>query len=129
MDFYRSLQAAIAGLALSHTIAKAVLYGAFYRNHPLFPHAQNGQQSRHLWPWPKRAKKSLSCCLLWGAALGIGLAQEIPSPDVKFWMAALLVQSLPYVAALLMVLLSAMPRARRRARPQNFYTNPIRPAH
>jgi hypothetical protein len=47
VDLKRSFQAAIAGLALSHTIAKAVLYGAFTENHPVLPHAEAGQQPRH----------------------------------------------------------------------------------
>jgi hypothetical protein len=48
--------------------------------------------------------------LLWGAAIGIGIVQGFPSNDVKFWVAMLLVQSLPYLAALIMALLSAQPR-------------------
>jgi len=48
--------------------------------------------------------------LLWGAALGIGLAQGLPSLDVIFWIGVLLIQSLPYLAALIMALLSSLPR-------------------
>jgi hypothetical protein len=33
----------------------------------------------------------------------------LPSADVKFWVAMLLVQSLPYLAALIMALLSSLP--------------------
>ena len=46
------------------------------------------------------------------AALGIGLVQGFPSADVKFWVGMLLVQSLPYLAALIMALLSSMPPAK-----------------
>jgi hypothetical protein len=49
--------------------------------------------------------------LLWGAAIGIAVVQGMPSPDVKFWVAMLLVQSLPYLAALIMALLSSSPKA------------------
>ena len=48
--------------------------------------------------------------LLWGAAFGIALTQPQPSLDVYFWVGVLLVQSLPYLAALLMALLSARPQ-------------------
>jgi hypothetical protein len=48
--------------------------------------------------------------LLWGSAIGIALVQGFPSADVKFWVAMLLVQSLPYLAALIMALLSSLPK-------------------
>ncbi|MNH46381.1 hypothetical protein D3C79_1091450 [compost metagenome] len=48
--------------------------------------------------------------LLWGAALGIYLVQGLPSSDMRFWVAMLLVQSLPYLAALVMALLSSLPK-------------------
>jgi hypothetical protein len=48
--------------------------------------------------------------LLWGAAIGISFAQDIGNADVKFWVATLLVQSLPYLAALLMAMLSSLPK-------------------
>jgi hypothetical protein len=48
--------------------------------------------------------------LLWGAAVGIAVVQGLPSADVKFWVATLLVQSLPYAAALIMALLSSLPK-------------------
>ena len=48
--------------------------------------------------------------LLWGAALGIAIVQGLPSYDVKFWVIMLLVQSLPYLAALIMALLSSQPK-------------------
>ncbi|MCY1419581.1 hypothetical protein D9M71_351710 [compost metagenome] len=48
--------------------------------------------------------------LLWGAALGIVLVQGVPSRDLIFWVTMLLVQSLPYLAALIMALLSSAPK-------------------
>ena len=58
--------------------------------------------------WP--AWLVLALLLLWGAALGISLVQGFPSADVKFWVGMLLVQSLPYLAALIMALTSSMPK-------------------
>ncbi|MNN54541.1 hypothetical protein D3C81_1693630 [compost metagenome] len=48
--------------------------------------------------------------LLWGAAAGIYLVQGLPSNDMRFWVTMLLVQSLPYLAALIMALLSSLPK-------------------
>ena len=43
-------------------------------------------------------------------ALGIYLVQGLPSNDMRFWVVMLLVQSLPYVAALIMAFLSSLPK-------------------
>lgn len=48
--------------------------------------------------------------LLWGAALGIFLVNGMPSNDMRFWVTMLLVQSLPYLAALIMAFLSSLPK-------------------
>ena len=53
--------------------------------------------------------------LLWGAAAGISLTQPQPGLDVYFWVGVLLVQSLPYLAALFMALLSSLPRPEQSA--------------
>jgi hypothetical protein len=48
--------------------------------------------------------------LLWGAATGICLVQGLPSADMRFWVTMLVVQSLPYLAALIMAFLSSLPK-------------------
>ncbi len=103
----RSFQAAVAGLALSHTIAKAVLYGMFTKTIPFFRTPK--MASNHgLWVAIGEAREEVFVMLLlWGAALGIILVQGITSPDEKLWIVMLLVQSLPYAAALFMALVSA----------------------
>jgi hypothetical protein len=53
--------------------------------------------------------------LLWGAAAGICLVQGLPSSDMRFWVAMLLVQSLPYLAALIMAFLSSLPKPQQHA--------------
>ena len=46
------------------------------------------------------------------AAAGIVAVQGVPSRDLLIWVAMLLVQSLPYLAALVMALLSSLPKPR-----------------
>ncbi|MHA6494304.1 glycosyltransferase [Pseudomonas borbori] len=101
--------AALAGLALSHTIAKAVLYGFFTTSIPFF-RTPKMRSSHGLMVALAEAREELFIMLLlWGAAAGITIAQGLPSADTKFWVAMLLVQSLPYLAALIMALLSSLP--------------------
>jgi len=47
---------------------------------------------------------------LWACAVGIRtIPKEMASPDLTVWLAALLIQSIPYMAALLVSLASAFP--------------------
>jgi exo-beta-1,3-glucanase (GH17 family)/cellulose synthase/poly-beta-1,6-N-acetylglucosamine synthase-like glycosyltransferase len=102
--------AALAGLALSHTIAKAVLYGVFTSSIPFFRTPKMASNHGILVALSEAREEVFIMLLLWGAAIGIAIVQGFPGPDVKFWVAMLLVQSLPYLAALIMALLSSMPQ-------------------
>jgi hypothetical protein len=103
--------AAVAGLALSHTIAKAVLYGFFTKSIPFFRTPKMRSNHGLLMALAEAREEVFIMLLLWGAAIGIAVVQGMPSPDVKFWVAMLLVQSLPYLAALIMALLSSLPKS------------------
>ena len=111
VDLVRSFQAAVAGLALSHTIAKAVLYGTFTKTIPFIRTPKMASTHGFLVALAEAREEVFIMLLLWGAALGIVLVQGVPSRDMMFWVAMLLVQSLPYLAALVMALLSAAPKA------------------
>ncbi|MNZ58505.1 Cellulose synthase catalytic subunit [UDP-forming] [compost metagenome] len=106
----RSFQAAVAGLALSHTIAKAVLYGTFTKTIPFFRTPKMASNHGILVALAEAREEVFIMLLLWGAALGIVLVQGVPSRDLIFWVTMLLVQSLPYLAALIMALLSSAPK-------------------
>jgi exo-beta-1,3-glucanase (GH17 family)/cellulose synthase/poly-beta-1,6-N-acetylglucosamine synthase-like glycosyltransferase len=110
VDLKDAFAAALAGLALSHTIAKAVLYGFFTSSMPFFRTPKNADSHGLLVAIAEAREELFIMLLLWGAALGIYLVQGLPSSDMRFWVAMLLVQSLPYVAALVMALLSSLPR-------------------
>ena len=102
--------AALAGLALSHTIAKAVLYGFFTTSIPFFRTPKNAD-NHGFWVAISEAREEVFIMLLlWGAALGIFLVQGLPSNDMRFWVVMLLVQSLPYLAALIMAFMSSLPK-------------------
>ncbi|ANI16853.1 beta-(1-3)-glucosyl transferase [Pseudomonas citronellolis] len=107
-----ALFAALAGLSLSHTIAKAVLYGFVTRSIPFFRTPKMRSSHGLLVALAEAREEVFIMFLLWGAALGIVLVQGVPSPDLMFWVVMLLVQSLPYLAALIMALLSSLPRPR-----------------
>ena len=102
--------AALAGLALSHTIAKAVLYGFFTTSIPFFRTPKNAD-NHGFWVAISEAREEVFIMLLlWGAAIGIFFVHGLPSNDMRFWVVMLLVQSLPYLAALVMAFMSSLPK-------------------
>ncbi len=104
-----SFYAAMTGLALSYTIAKAVLYGFFTDGIPFFRTPK--MRSNHgLLKAIAEAREELTIMLLlWLAAVLIPLTQPLPGVDVFFWIATLLVQSLPYLAAVIVAMISSLP--------------------
>ncbi|MCW2267825.1 Cellulose synthase catalytic subunit [UDP-forming] [compost metagenome] len=102
--------AALAGLALSHTIAKAVLYGFFTSSIPFIRTPKHADSHGLLVAISEAREELFIMVLLWGAAAGIYLVQGLPSNDMRFWVTMLLVQSLPYLAALIMAMLSSLPK-------------------
>jgi exo-beta-1,3-glucanase (GH17 family)/cellulose synthase/poly-beta-1,6-N-acetylglucosamine synthase-like glycosyltransferase len=104
-----TLGAALAGLALSHTIAKAVVSGFWTKDKPFFRTPKCEDQPRLMQALLSAAEETALALLLIGAALGVIWLQGGDLPGARLWGAALLVQSLPYLAALGMGLVSAFP--------------------
>jgi exo-beta-1,3-glucanase (GH17 family)/cellulose synthase/poly-beta-1,6-N-acetylglucosamine synthase-like glycosyltransferase len=109
--------AALAGLALSHTIAKAVLYGFFTTSIPFFRTPKNAASHGLLVAISEAREEVFIMLLLWSAATGICLVQGLPNADMRLWVTMLLVQSLPYLAALVMAFLSSLPKPSVAAEP------------
>ena len=109
----QTISAAVAGLALSHTIAKAVLAGFVTQDKPFFRTPKMADSSALL--------KILAVCLdelfmmgaLLSAAITIGLIQKMDTLDITLWVIVLAIQSLPYGATLLMAMISAFPQRRK----------------
>jgi hypothetical protein len=109
-SFRQSLAAGLAGLGLSHTIARATAAAlvsgklAFFRT-PKLAHA----------PALIRAladarEELLLLIAFWLGAFAVMQRDDAGMLDVRVWTAVLLVQSVPYLASLLISLISAMPK-------------------
>lgn len=119
-----ALAAAVAGLALSHTIAKAALSGLFVgRKLPFFRTPKRASGAALLRAVADAREESgvlLLLALLIGALYwhtGFG------SSELRLWCAVLAVQAAPYLAALALSLISALPgrrgaKKKASARPQ-----------
>jgi glycosyltransferase involved in cell wall biosynthesis len=95
--FWGRAGAAVLGLALSHSVGKAVWRGLF-TNRPPFP---QGQAVAH--------EESWILLLSWGALLGVGSGHHWATAETKLWCAVLFTQSLPYLAVVGVSIFAAMP--------------------
>lgn len=104
-----TLAAALSGLALSHTIAKAMWLGLFTDGRP-FVRTPKMEQSVALFKAIASAsEETLFMLALWLAAAVIYLHAPVETWDMVLWIMVLLVQSLPYFSALCLSIISAFP--------------------
>jgi exo-beta-1,3-glucanase (GH17 family)/cellulose synthase/poly-beta-1,6-N-acetylglucosamine synthase-like glycosyltransferase len=106
----QTVAAAVAGLALSHTIARAVLSGLVTRNKPFFrtPKLVPGQAWLHaLAAAREEALLMVALCL---AAYVLVHQQGTEMPDLVVWVAVLIIQAVPYATAVFMAMVSGLPR-------------------
>ncbi len=101
--------AAVAGLALSHSIGKAVWRGLFTNRLP-FLRTPKMTDAPVLVRGLAMAREEFWILLLsWGALLGVGIGHHWATLETKLWCAVLFTQSLPYLAAVGVSILAAMP--------------------
>jgi exo-beta-1,3-glucanase (GH17 family)/cellulose synthase/poly-beta-1,6-N-acetylglucosamine synthase-like glycosyltransferase len=115
-NFRQTVAAALAGLGLAHTIGTAMLSGLVQRERPFFRTPK--QASRHALGQALAAAREEAFLMvgLWFAAFGVSripdLDGDLPGlvggPDLSVWVAVLLVQSIPYAAAVVASLASAL---------------------
>jgi len=111
----QATSAALAGLALSHTIAKAVLMGFVTTGKPFFRTPKCEDQPALVRALAASAEEAALAGCLWFAALGVAVVQGRDLPGALLWSGVLLVQSLPYLAAVLLSLTNALPARPRSA--------------
>jgi exo-beta-1,3-glucanase (GH17 family)/cellulose synthase/poly-beta-1,6-N-acetylglucosamine synthase-like glycosyltransferase len=112
----QTLAAAIAGLALTHTIGKAAVKGLVTRSEPFFRTPKQGSTSGLLRALAAAREETLMMIGLMLAAWAVGhlVPTEGPErfawgPDRIAWIVVLLVQSVPYASSLIVSLISAFP--------------------
>jgi hypothetical protein len=108
--FLQTAAAGLAGLALAHTIAKAVLLGMFTHNLPFFRTPKWAKQHALLHSLTTVWQELLMLLALWSCAVGVYLRQIIANPDLNIWIFVLLVQSLPYLSSVTMAIIGGLSR-------------------
>jgi len=108
-NFRQTVAAAIAGLALQHTIGMAVVKGLFTRSEPFFRTPKNGKSARLLQALLAARSETILMVGLWLAAWGVAHSPQQQGPDRLAWLVVLMIQSVPYASTLLASLASAFP--------------------
>jgi exo-beta-1,3-glucanase (GH17 family)/cellulose synthase/poly-beta-1,6-N-acetylglucosamine synthase-like glycosyltransferase len=118
IDLYRSCvgarprqiaAAALAGLGLSHTVGVAILSGLVTEDKPFFRTPKQAQRHALLTALSSAREEWLMTIALLLAAWGVSSIELMGSPDLSVWILVLLVQTVPYLAAIIMSLVSALP--------------------
>jgi cellulose synthase/poly-beta-1,6-N-acetylglucosamine synthase-like glycosyltransferase len=114
-NFRQTAAAAIAGLALTHTIGTAVVKGLFTRSEPFFRTPKTGESQRLLQALGAARDEILMMLGLWLSAWAVSRFTVNQGPDLNqgpdrlAWIVVLLVQSVPYASSLIASLASAFP--------------------
>jgi exo-beta-1,3-glucanase (GH17 family)/cellulose synthase/poly-beta-1,6-N-acetylglucosamine synthase-like glycosyltransferase len=107
--FRQSLAAGVAGLALSHTIARAVWKGFVTRKLGFFRTPKMAEAPALIRALADAREEALIMTGLMLAGVCVLLRDDAFMLDVRVWALVLFVQSVPYASAVLVSLISALP--------------------
>ncbi len=106
----QTLASALAGLSLSHTISQAILLGFVTKGIPFFRTPKQAKAHAVLRALLSAREEGLIMLALWLAAVSVAVRQGSDTADLLVWIIMLLVQSIPYCAAVAMSLVSGFAR-------------------
>jgi len=107
----QTVAAAVAGLALTHTIGTAAVKGLVTRSEPFFRTPKQGGTAgvTHALAAAREETAMMAGLLLSAWAVAYTGTRETAGPDRLAWIVVLLVQAVPYASSLIVSLVSAFP--------------------
>jgi len=106
----KTLASIIAGLSLMHTIAKAVVYGSVSKKMPFFRTPKQTAEKHVRYSLQSAREEFLMAAALLLAAWGVFSNHGSAGTHLFLWIAVLLIQSVPYLAAVFMAVIAACTR-------------------
>ena len=106
----QSLAAGLAGLALSHTIARAMLTGFITRKIGFFRTPKKAQANAFFKALGDAREELLFAIALVLSIIGVLLREDGDMLDIHVWATVLAIQAIPYSAAVLVSLISGLPK-------------------
>ncbi len=112
-SFKYRVGAALAGLSLTYTVGKALLYGIFTSKLPFMRTPKMDARATLGMALAMARDEAVLAGLLWLVAAGVWFGVGALDPDARLWAWLLLVQSLPYAAAVYVSLVNAGEQIRQ----------------
>lgn len=111
-SFRQSLGASLAGLALTYTVGRAVIYGLATSRLPFMRTPKMDERATLGMALGMARGELVLMLLLWLAAFVLWKTNGVIDPDARLWSAFMLVQSLPFAAAVLVSVVNALEQMR-----------------
>ncbi len=108
------VKAALAGLALSHTVAKAVISGLFTLDRPFMRTPKYRRGPALLRGLAMASEEALILCGMITISAGFVTTNGLSQLDAWLWLAVLAIMSLPYAATVALGAINGLPRPSRR---------------
>ncbi len=106
----QTLASALAGLSLSHIISKAILQGFFTKGVPFFRTPKLASSHALFHALQSAREEGLIALSLWVSVLAVAIRQGTDTPDELMWIMVLVIQSIPYLASVVMAVISGFSR-------------------
>lgn len=107
-SFAQRVGASVAGLALIFTVGRAMLYGIFTSKLPFIRTPKMENRPALIAGLTMAAEETVLFALLWAAAIAIWVVNGPDDPEARLWSVLMVVQSLPYGAALYLSMVNAL---------------------
>ncbi len=111
-SFRQSLGASLAGLALTYTVGRAVLYGLATSRLPFMRTPKMDERATLGMALGMARGEAVLTAALWIAAAVLWLGAGVVDPEARLWALFMLVQSLPYAAAVAVSMVNALEQMR-----------------
>ena len=105
-----AMAAALAGLALTYTVGKAVIVGFTTASKPFLRTPKCEDKPALVRGLAQAWEEASIAVLLWAAGLSVGLELGAQDPEAWLWASVLLIQSVPFLASVSVSLIGAAPR-------------------
>ncbi|HMM13362.1 MAG TPA: glycosyltransferase [Parvibaculum sp.] len=117
-SFIESLGAGVAALGLTHTVAKAMLNGMITTSKPFIRTPKCEDKPPLAAAIIQVREEAVMLTLLWGLAIAFFLNQDFSDSLSRLWICVLLVQSVPYAAAVLLSFINVLPSLFKRTKKE-----------
>jgi hypothetical protein len=105
----QTLAGGLAGLSLAHTISRAILLGFVTSGVPFFRTPKLAKRLNWRSALAMVREESVLLVGLWLAAAALVTTVGVEEPDMLLWVIVLLVQSLSYLASIVVAMISTLP--------------------